>query len=73
MAPSVQKHVRDRIPDFTRRAQDMDMRAIRQHATRTAEHAVHAACEARGDRLEAAGQIVRARRLDDQVDVIVLN
>ena len=73
MSTRVEQHVGDRIPHLTRRPQHVNVTAIREHAPRAVKHPVHAARKARGDRLETASEIPRARRLDDHVDVIALD
>jgi hypothetical protein len=69
----VQQHVRERAPHFPRRAQDVQVVAVREHPAPSREDAVCRARDARRDRLHAAGKVYLACGFDDEVNVIRLN
>jgi hypothetical protein len=73
MAPRVQKAVRERIPHFARRPQDVHVVAIGEHPTAKTEDTIHGSCESCGDGLHAAREIPLTRRFYDRVQVIVLD
>jgi hypothetical protein len=69
----IQEHVRERVPHFARRAEDVKVIAVREDGAAAAEDAVHGSCEARTDRFHARSEIPLTRRLDNRVQVIVLD
>src|SRR5215831_16519643 len=69
----VEQHVGERVPHLARRAQHVEMEAVREHRSAPAEDPVHGSRDARTDGLHSAGEIACARRLDDQMHVIVLD
>jgi hypothetical protein len=69
MAARVQKHVRQRMADFTRRPQDASMKPFGEDRAPPTESPVQRACDARADRHHAAPQCIRVGRLDEQVRV----
>ena len=71
--PRVEEHVRQGVADLTGCPQHVEVVAVREHWAATAEDPVDGPCQARADRLHARGQIVGARGLDDQVQVVGLD
>lgn len=68
----IQQDIRDRIANLARRAKNLQVIAIAQHAPATARDPVHGSREPSTERLHAAREISRARRFDDEVNVIRL-
>ena len=73
MVATVQQHVRNGVPDFPRRSQDVDVAAVREHGAAPSEDAIRRACKACGYRLHSARERMSARGFDDQVDVVALD
>ena len=73
MTPRIQQHVCNRIPDFARRAQHMEVESIRENAATKPEYPVHGPCEASRDRLHPACQRMLPCGLDHEVHVIRLD
>src|SRR4029453_2679808 len=71
--PNVEQHVRQRAPHLPRRPQYPQVVAVGEDPASPREDAIHAAREARGDRLHPAREIPRARRLDEQMEMIDLH
>jgi hypothetical protein len=61
------------MPDFTRRAQDMQVVPVGEHRSSALEHAIHSSRDPCGDRLHAAGELLRARGFHQYVNVVVLD
>lgn len=72
MPPRIEEHVRDRVPDLTRRSQDVEVVSVGEYRAAPPEDSVHGTREARSDRLHSRRKILLARRLHDQVSVIGL-
>ena len=73
MSPSVQKHVGQCVSHLARRAEDVEVVAVREHAAAKAEHSIHAAGYTRRDGLHPTCEVVLARRLHEGMNVIVLD
>jgi len=73
MPARVQKHVRQRIADFTGRTQDPSVKPFREDGTSAIEHPVQRACDARADRHHAAPEGIGVGRFDEQVRVCGLH
>src|SRR5262245_25971072 len=61
VAPGIQQHVRERVPDFARRAQRVAVVAVGEYGAAPAKDAVRCPRHARRDGLHATGQRVLAR------------
>jgi hypothetical protein len=73
MAPRIQQDVRESVPHLARRTKCVEVIAVREHATAHGEDSVHGPRESCGERFHSAGEIVRAGRLDERVQVVVLD
>jgi hypothetical protein len=73
MATRIQKDVRQCVPHFPRRPENVHVESICQDRTSPLEDSVHGSREPRTDRFHARSEIARARRLDDRVQMVVLN
>jgi hypothetical protein len=70
--PRIQQHVRDRVANLARSAEDLEVIAVAQHLPTTAGDSIHRSRKSRTERLHAAREISHARRFNDQVHVIRL-
>ena len=73
MTARIEKHVSQRMPHLARRAEDVEVKTICQHAARSPEHAIHRPGQARGNGFHPASKLSLACCLDQQVNVIALN
>jgi hypothetical protein len=73
VAPRIEKDVRERVPHFARRAQDVEVEAVREHRSAAREDTVHSSREARSDGLHPRCEVAVARGFHDQMHVIVLD
>ena len=73
MPSRVQEHVGQRVPHLARRAEDVQVVTIRENWTAAPEDSIHGACDARGDGFHAAREVLLAGRLDECVNVVVLD
>ena len=69
MAASIQEHVCQRIPDFTRRPQDTRVEPFGEDRTAATERPVERTCDAGADRHHATRERIRVARLDEKVRV----
>jgi hypothetical protein len=72
MAARVQEHVSERVPNFLRRFQHVDVVPIGKHPARPVRHPIHRARQAGSDRHHATAERFTVLRLDDEVRVIPL-
>jgi hypothetical protein len=72
MASRIEKDVRQRVPHLARCPQYVQVVAVGENGSMAAEDAVHGSRQTRGDGFHAGREIPLARRLDDRMQVIVL-
>ena len=65
MTPRIEQNVRDGVPYLARRAQDVEVEAIREHGTTASEDAVCDLREPGPERFHPGREVARARRFDD--------
>jgi hypothetical protein len=73
MAPRIHQHIRERMPHFSRRAKDVEVEAVGENGALAPEDAVHGSRDARSDGFHPTGKLSLAHRLDQHVNVIVLD
>jgi hypothetical protein len=69
----VEEDVRKRIAYVARRSQRAHVVAAEEHRAGASEDPIHAARNARGDRLHRRAERLLAARLEDQVEVVALH
>jgi hypothetical protein len=70
---SVEQNIGDRVPDLARRPQNVNVAAVGKNPAGSSKDPIHGPRKARGDGLQPASQVARAARLDDQMNMVVLD
>ena len=73
MHSRVEQHVGDCVSNFAWGSQHVDVAAVGEDCAYPSKDAIDGSSEACRERFEAAGEVLFAGRLDDQVDVVALD